>query len=562
MTHRQVYAIICDKSGFASALGNDMEKPIAIGFALAMGFFALGAGATVFSQVGFEQGEGYPEASLLTNSSREQGDPCYYWCLGSSEAVGTVMKYESAPPAGGGEQYLQLNTDETPIYRTVLGRRNTPYSSLDQAVATNIEEGIFFDADVQIVVGTEPPELDDDTKFAIWALETNSGETNLMVTAGHYSFDDGCMLVTNFTLACAADFDFDAWHRLTVRVIEDVGPAGCDYFISGFLVFIDRELVAAADEDYAARMGFDDDYLDYLAESMYEYYEYHQLFFSAAAMSEEPNRQLTAVGLQGTGKIDNLKILDWAHAPDFSQQEIAYFKAIFIYGFSGEHTDEVSVEEGNYVWPVPEIPKVTGYKSAWDPDPYWTKIYSNTTFMAFYESILPVSGTLDDKGAENIEKMSKQLAQLPKKDEESAEEASDQWLKMVYDVEDGKIPAAKLNATSSKLVELSVNNDIPIVENEPTFEVEAVPASAGNIAAFEFTLKDGKDEVAIQALTQKVKEMVKFTDSLTESFGAATSDKVEIKLDQGKLRVEIKERDGVGGGFMKLEPNLPAEEEK
>lgn len=539
-----------------------MEKPIAIVFALAMGFFALGAGATVFSQVGFEQGEGYSVSSLLTNVSREQGDGRYYWFLDPTEAVGTVTKHESAPPAGGGEQYLQLNTGETPIYRTVLGRSNTPYSSFDQAVATNIEEGIFFDADVQIVVGTEPPVLDDDTKFAIWALETDSGETNLMVTAGHYSFDEERMLVTNFTLECAADFDFDAWHHLTIRAIEDVGPAGFDYFISGFLVFIDGELIAAAGEDYSARMGFGDDYLDYLAESMYEYYECHQLFFSAATMSEEPNRQLTAVGLQGTGKIDNMKILDWAHAPDFSQQEIAYFKAIFVYGFSGEYTDEVSVEEGNYVWPVPAIPKVTGYKSAWDPDPNWTKIYSNTTFMAFYESILPVSGTLDDKGAENVEKMSVKLAQLPKKDAENEEDPSDQWLEMVYGVEDGKIPAAKLNATSPELVELSVNNDIPIVENEPTFEVEAVPASAGNIAAFEFTLKDGEDEVAIQALTQKVKEMVKFTDSLTESFGAATSDKVEIKLDQGKLRVEIKERDGAGGGFMKLEPNLPAEEEK
>lgn len=531
-----------------------MEKPIAIVFALAMGFFALGAGATVFSQVGFEQGEGYSVSSLLTNVSREQGDPCYYWCLGSSEAVGTVTKHESAPPAGGGEQYLQLNTDETPIYRTVLGRSNTPYSSLDQAVATNIADGIFLDVDVQIVVGTEPPELDDDTKFAIWALETNSGETNLMVTAGHYSFDEGCMLVTNFTLACAADFDFDAWHHLTIRAIEDVGPAGFDYFISGFLVFIDRELVVAADEDYTARMGFgDEDYLDCLAESMYEYYECRQLFFSAATMSEEPNRQLTAVGLQGTGKIDNLKILDWAHAPDFSQQEIAYFKAIFVYGFSGEHTDEVSVEEGGYVWPVPD-PKVTGYKSAWDPDPYWTKIYSNTTFMAFYESILPVSGTLDEKGAENIEKMSVQLAN---KDLKNPEEASDQWLKAVYVKEDGEIPAKKLNATSPELVKLSVNNDIPIVECEPTFEVEAVPASAGNVAAFEFTLKDGKDEVAIQTLTQKVMEMIKFTDDLTTPFDTATSDKVDIRLNEGKIRVEIKELDGAPSAFMKVETNRP-----
>ena len=103
---------------------------------------------------------------------------------------------------------------------------------------------------------------------------------------------------------------------------------------------------------------------------------------------------------------------------------------------------------------------------------------------------------------------------------------------------------------------------VEITAAEPTFEVSAstVTAESGNVAAFEFTLKDGTTAVELKAITAKVKAMVRYTSNLaTVPFDQATDAQVDIKASpvNGKIKVELKQT-AANAGFMKVEPQQPA----
>ena len=100
---------------------------------------------------------------------------------------------------------------------------------------------------------------------------------------------------------------------------------------------------------------------------------------------------------------------------------------------------------------------------------------------------------------------------------------------------------------------------VEITAAEPTFEVSAstVTAESGNVAAFEFTLKDGTTPEQIKELTTKVKNMVKYAATLGSSaVFQRDDDRVAVTLtDNGKIKAELKKVDSVNAGFMKVEPN-------
>ena len=57
-------------------------------------------------------------------------------------------------------------------------------------------------------------------------------------------------------------------------------------------------------------------------------------------------------------------------------------------------------------------------------------------------------------------------------------------------------------------------------------------AGTDNVAAFEFTLKDGTTAVELKAITAKVKAMVRYTSNLaTVPFDQATDAQVDINAD-------------------------------
>ena len=132
------------------------------------------------------------------------------------------------------------------------------------------------------------------------------------------------------------------------------------------------------------------------------------------------------------------------------------------------------------------------------------------------------------------------------------------WAATVY--ASGKIPAEKLNATTSAIIAIAVANDLPITASEPTFAVSAstVTAESGNVAAFEFTLKDGTTTVELKAITDKVKAMVRYTADLTTTFHQAAGTEVAITATpvEGKIKAELV-KTAANAGFMKVEPQQP-----
>lgn len=163
---------------------------------------------------------------------------------------------------------------------------------------------------------------------------------------------------------------------------------------------------------------------------------------------------------------------------------------------------------------------------------------------------VPVDGDLDDNGRKNAAALVDAIMK--------AGVDVNNWVESVYGTS-GKIPAAKLNATTSANVALAVANDIPVTVNEPTFAVSAsmVTAESGNVAAFEFTLMDGGDPIEIKNLTQRVKAMVRYTSTLgAAEFAQATEVQAEVGLAAtgGKIKAEFKKQTGVNAGFMKAEP--------
>ena len=160
---------------------------------------------------------------------------------------------------------------------------------------------------------------------------------------------------------------------------------------------------------------------------------------------------------------------------------------------------------------------------------------------------VPVEGDLEPAGEANAIAVAEKIA--------AAGGDVNTWVETVYG-KDGKIPAGKLNATTPEIIALAVANDLPITENVPTFAVEAAEAEDG-VAAFTFTLMDGATPEQINALTEKVKAMVKYTGDLDVAFDAATEDEISVELDEGAIKAELKKQDDVNAGFMKVEPNQP-----
>ena len=113
---------------------------------------------------------------------------------------------------------------------------------------------------------------------------------------------------------------------------------------------------------------------------------------------------------------------------------------------------------------------------------------------------------------------------------------------------------------------MAVANDLPITVAEPTFAVSAstVTAESGNVAAFEFTLKDGTTAVELKAITDKVKAMVRYTSALGTTDFALAVENTDVKIaltegtgTAGKIKVELIKKTGVNAGFMKVEPQQP-----
>ncbi len=283
----------------------------------------------------YEETEGFEtyaaEEVLESYTPTVEGGNTYLWYSEYSGA-GTVKAYgeNDAKLDGAGNNYLNVETTTgTPLYRRVVATDdywNHPDDFFRAGLYDDIKGGIYIDTYFQFT--KKHLEMDilcgENTHLIVW-VKANEGSdngtpndesddilpsTNLIVTAANMDAN-GNPTPKDFVIETAANFDFGAWHQLTIRAIEDITADG--KLVVGFVVFVDREQVnAVADEDvYKELMG---DYYKNVNLTMEanKFFAAKQLFVGMVSpkdlLYDELIQELTAVGFGGSGKIDNLTL--------------------------------------------------------------------------------------------------------------------------------------------------------------------------------------------------------------------------------------------------------------
>lgn len=232
-------------------------------------------------------------------------------------AEGTTRGWYSATPEETGVAALDETLNQkvlavdnsSPLYRTVVPNNGT---MVPQVID---ESGIFFDTTVKFTVGDiETQNLDTGAKLAIWVgadEEATTPYTNLYVTAG--SIAGQTITATNFTAKLPANFDFNAWHRVTVRTIKQ---AVDNQTVPGFVIFIDgnENAIECADADYATKIG------SFTASSAAaEFLTDKKLFLSLVESDASEAQKVSGLGFSGSGSLANVGITDYDHAPEFAR---------------------------------------------------------------------------------------------------------------------------------------------------------------------------------------------------------------------------------------------------
>ncbi len=306
--------------------------------ALATGAFAETATVTT----GTEKFEGFDAGINITTNTltpNTVGEYLWYSAGDADEGeTGTVTAYAEgdAKPANGDDSnanYLNVSTTTgTPLYRTVSSHSGTAASADENPV--DIADGIFVDTYVQFSGSESAPSIPEGSKLVVWVQaidedpsEGIEGSTNLVVTSAMLDAS-GVPTATNFVIETAAEFDFEGWHRLTIRAIKDITT---DTKIAGFTVFVDGVQLAAkatqiAGSDavienevevtpavlavtYNNLMGAYD-YDTNLTMEAKKFYDNRQLFVSLVRNDNLKAQTLSAVGFDGTGKVDDVTVSD------------------------------------------------------------------------------------------------------------------------------------------------------------------------------------------------------------------------------------------------------------
>lgn len=203
---------------------------------------------------------------------------------------------------------LKMLYDDATVYRSI-------FESYSATTYSNVTDDVVFDAKIQFTANFDlsVPELDRDSKFAIW-LYGEGETTNLYVTAGGNTSRSGYNTPTNYCIGVAGvDFSVDNWYRVTVRAIRNVSKVSSNKGdMMGFTVFIDEKQAACLDDDYQNKIT---PIFNPTEEATY-YIERQQLFPSILSAGNDPkSSRLAALGLLGTGMADDISIAD---ADDFT----------------------------------------------------------------------------------------------------------------------------------------------------------------------------------------------------------------------------------------------------
>ena len=292
-----------------------MKKLMTVLASAATALFAFGDGETPsfeqhgadFEAAGFVAGEAFLAGKADDGTSGGQNNKYWY---STSEDIGSISNYEGSassnvPDMFNGQvnkKYLHIDTS-SPLFRSAL-----PYEGTGANVPTvDIGGGIYLDTLVQFTAADDAFQTDLDTgdKIAISYVEhedddttadVNEAWTNFVIRAG--AKVEGQFGQENYLAAVPAGFEKDAWHRLTVRTIKDVGDGQV-----GFVIYLDGDMTKTLNFTNEVNTGFTATSLNSTAKG---FYDNHALYPSAVASAATGGTTISAASFSGTGALDDV----------------------------------------------------------------------------------------------------------------------------------------------------------------------------------------------------------------------------------------------------------------
>lgn len=291
-----------------------MKKILTILAASAM-FFAFGE--DISNGINFEAYTAYGEGSF-DPLDKDPGTQDSYWY--SASGVGNVISNHVAAPVlpsgvtvpdlfkddNSNTNFLYLET-ESPLFRTVKTNTHVPaefdgVSILDNPIyldtlvkftAADSAFTSFEDAADKIAIEYVEHEEESHEDPEHGLVIDSAGFTNFVIRAGYLSSP---LSQTNYYAAVPADFDKDAWHRLTVRSFGSIDTAGN----VGFVVYLDGVAL-----EYDTNVDVGPGFTPSGAAAAFYTESLHALFPSAV-QSGGNKSTLSAVAFSGNGSIDDV----------------------------------------------------------------------------------------------------------------------------------------------------------------------------------------------------------------------------------------------------------------
>ena len=262
---------------------------------------------------------------------------------------------------GDNLNYLSIDTgSDKPLWRTLASDGSAV------AVADSETGGYVIDALVQFTgTDTAPtPQLDD--RLVLW-METVEGDdgvktSTLNVICGQLN-DDSSSTPKNVTIPLDVEVTEGQWARISAKYMIYES----EYDMAGFVVFVDGKAVSAKEGEYNIIVSGGTFYCN--EGEAQSRYDNKQLFPSMI-----DNCNITKVGFEGSGKIDDFQILAEADAPEFTKYDasaVTTHTVSFVAKGSDGGTpawsaNDLTVNDGEAI-PTASIPatdKVDGYTFA------------------------------------------------------------------------------------------------------------------------------------------------------------------------------------------------------
>lgn len=295
-----------------------MKKLMTVMASAATALFAIGAvngDEQPLNATSFEDLDLNTQLNTLAGDDGQTTADKYYWYMASTDADNGTLVTNGVAGSGvsrpdffaqtTNEKALSLDTS-SPLFRHM---GSTSSGSLP-STGEEIGDGIYLDTLVKFtaaddVFGEDALQQGVD-KIAISYVEreeetadgavTVPALTNFVIRAG--GIVDGEFGAVNYIAAVPAGFKKDAWHRLTVRAIADVGDGQ-----AGFIVYLDGDMEKALAYDTNVDAGFTAVTGTY-AEKYYNN-NIHAIYPSAVNVGDN-KAKISAVSFSGTGAIDDV----------------------------------------------------------------------------------------------------------------------------------------------------------------------------------------------------------------------------------------------------------------